>query len=78
MEDAEEVMRHGKMDTFARLRKIIAEGPPGLSGDWHEDMRLVRVLWNERNQIAWGRALCLRIAVVGWALAIALAVSHVV
>ncbi len=57
------------MDTFARLRRLRAEGMPSWSNDPMVNQRMLRDIWRERIDIAYGRAIWARVALVGWLVA---------
>lgn len=56
------------MDTLKSLREIDKSELPKFTKDSYGNYIMFRGLWNERNSIAWGRYIALRLAFVGWAL----------
>ncbi|MCB1470514.1 MAG: hypothetical protein KDK08_25955 [Rhizobiaceae bacterium] len=65
------------MDTFARLRRLEKEPPIELSSDPTENRNMMKIIRRESLNMAWGRAIWARIAIVGWAVALVSIGFHV-
>lgn len=57
------------MDSFARLRRINAEGPPQAKKLYIANQYL-RTVWQQRNDTARGRLILAWVALAGWSVAI--------